>query len=345
MANKIGNDIIQELARRGFKKVKTSHTRNLVQAFESDPRSETIFEILSSKPILRFLTHLLYDSWISDSHAYTKDEIHNLLRKYEQSAIRALGKSPDRNMLCQKCSAVINCYNIYEQKRPSWTMKCPKCHFSNSLSRCPDEDDWFPFESVTTYLDELTASNIINSRNLATCTRCSESDYFRPLSIEEVKSYDKEKLSKYVQTLYCKTCSRPYDLQETYSPEDYAMSLWSKDRGVWLEWYVKNIVKQAYPSTTIEQGLIIEDDGTVQIDTLLLENSRLTAFECKAIHPRKQARFNEVSDVLKLLDFSDEVFLVITTKMKENERKLLQRQGGQKLRLVESPEIEYFLSI
>lgn len=333
------------MLRRGFKKVKSSHTRKLVQAFESEPRSQTIFEVLSRKPILRVLTHLLYDSWIIDSHAYTKDEIHNFLRKYEQSAIRALGKSPDRNLLCQKCSEVINCYNVYEQKKPSWTMKCPKCHFSNLLSRCLDEDDWFPFESVTSYLDELTASGIIKLRNLATCTRCSKSDYFKPLSMEELKLYDKEKLLKYVQTLYCKNCGRPYDLQETYSPEDHVLALWSKDRGVWLEWYVKNIVKQAYPNTPIEQGLIVEDDGAVQIDTLLLEDGRLTAFECKAIHPRKRARFNEVSDVLKLLDFSDEVFLVITTKMNKNEKKLLQRQGGRKLSLVESLDVEHFLSI
>jgi len=43
---------------------------------------------------------------------------------------------------------------------------------------------------------------------------------------------------------------------------------------------------------------------------------------------------------LKLLDFSDKVVLVTTTRIKENEKESLAKRGAQKLVIVEGPAIE-----
>jgi hypothetical protein len=127
---------------------------------------------------------------------------------------------------------------------------------------------------------------------------------------------------------------------EMYSMQEPILSFWAKGNGVWLEWYVKNVIKKHLPDCPIEQGLIVENKEVVQVDVVLLRNKRIISLECKALSPRKSASFSEVSDALKPLSFSDEVFLVTTTVLRENDKGILLRQGAGKLKAIEGPFIE-----
>jgi hypothetical protein len=118
------------------------------------------------------------------------------------------------------------------------------------------------------------------------------------------------------------------------------LPFWAKSDGVWFEWYVKSIVRKDLPDCPVEQGLLVSNKEAVEVDVLLLKDGKVISFECKAISPRKSANFNEVSDVLKPLDFSDLVLLVTTTALKENDKRLLLKRGNEKLRIVEGPDIE-----
>lgn len=144
--------------------------------------------------------------------------------------------------------------------------------------------------------------------------------------------------------MFAGQCGRFFDLTEIYSMSDPILSFWAKGNGAWLEWYVKNVIRKNLPNCSIEQGLVIKNKEIVQVDVVMLNNGRIVSFECKALSPRKSASFSDVSDALKLLDFSDEVFLVTTTTLKENDKKMLLKRGAQKLKVVEGPQIENLMS-
>jgi hypothetical protein len=114
---------------------------------------------------------------------------------------------------------------------------------------------------------------------------------------------------------------------------------------VWLEWYVKNIVREHFPNSPVEQGLVVRNGEVVEVDTMLLDAGRLISFECKALSIRKNANFNEVSDALKPLDFSDEVLLITTATLKENDKRILLKRGDGKLKVVEAYDIENLVSL
>jgi len=106
-----------------------------------------------------------------------------------------------------------------------------------------------------------------------------------------------------------------------------------------LEWYLKHIILQKHKH--FEQGIIVDmKEGCVEIDGLLLKNNSIVSFGCKAKKPKEKASFNDVANVLKLLDFSDRVYPVVTTRIKPNDRNRLMNMGKDKLHLIEGQDIE-----
>jgi len=337
VTQQVNKEILNELIQKGFRNVKTANTRKAVIKFEENPNSKEIFDTIYGKPFLRTVVHLL----LQQKLPITKDQVGEVLRNSKERLKVSLKGSPDKNILCQTCSEIINRYNTYEENKPSWKMKCPKCNTPNELSRCKEEDDWsFPLISITSYLDQLVRIGILTSTVLRICTRCNRSESFKQIPFKSLDSLSERELRSYAKKFYCTQCGRFYDLTEIYSMQESMLPFWAKGNGVWLEWYVKNIIRKHLPDCPVEQGLIVKNKEAIQVDVVLLKGGKIFSFECKALSPRKSASFNEVSDALKPLDFSDEVFLVTTTVLKENDKRILLRTGAGKLKIVEGPRVE-----
>lgn len=332
----VDKQITNQLAKEGFKSVSFSNTRKSVQKFEQNKYAQLIFQTIRSKSFLRVLMHLI----TQEKLPVTKDQIQQILEENKERLEKVLKSSLDRNLLCRSCSEVIQRYNIYDEGKPSGRMKCPKCNSPNELNQCKEDDDWsFPKISVASYLDNLVESRMLTSKVMGNCTRCMRFEIFEQIPFEDIDSLTKQGLGNYVKKIYCKHCGRFYDLTEIYNLEDFLVPLWNRD-GIWLEWYVTKIIKEHFPRSPIEQGLVVKDGEVLEVDVMLLNGGKLVSFECKALSIRKNASFNEVSDALKPIDFSDEVFLVTTTTLKENDRKILLKRGEGKLKIVEGSEIE-----
>lgn len=333
----VNKEILNELVQKGFTRVKTSNTRKIVTRFEENPHSKQIFDAIYGKPFLRTVLQLL----LQETLPITRDQVREVLKSSKDRLKLSLNESPDKNVLCRNCSEIIHRYNTYEENKPSWKMKCPKCNAPNDLSKCREEDDWsFPVISITSYLDQLVKTGMLASTVLGNCTRCMKSGSFKQVPFKNLDTLSEQELKRYAKKFYCGQCGRFYDLMEIYSMQEPILSFWAKGNGVWLEWYVKNVIKKHLPDCPIEQGLVVKNKEVIQVDVVLLKDRRIISFECKALSPRKTASFSEVSDALKPLDFSDEVFLVTTTVLKENDKKILLRQGAGKLKVVEGPDIE-----
>lgn len=332
--------IINRLAQKGFKNVSFSSTRKTVQKFEQNEFSQLIFQTLKTRPFFRVLMHLI----TQEKLPITKDQILQLLEENRDRLKKVLENSPDRNLTCRSCSEVIRRYNVYNDDKPSGKMKCPKCNSPNELNQCKESDDWsFPGISVASYLDCLVESRMLISKVMGNCNRCMRSDSFEQIPLKDLDPLSKQRLRNYVKKIYCKQCGNFYDLTEIYSLEEFMTPLWNRG-GVWLEWYVKNIVRQHFPNSPVEQGLVVRNGEVIEVDAMLLDAGRLVSFECKALGIGKNASFNEVSDALKPLDFSDEVLLVTTATLKENDKRILLKRGDGKLKVVEAHDIENLVS-
>lgn len=335
MTQQIDRKIITKLNERGFKTVRRSTAGKLVEKFEKDPNSKILFNLIWKKPSLRVLGQVFCDKL-----PITRDQIGEIL-KTKEPLKRALSESPDKNLLCRSCSSVIGKYNIYEGEKPAVKVRCVKCNTLNLLSRCEEKDDWtFPAVTIAVYLDQLAEVGMFTPNLLADCSKCSESRYIVPLLLDSIRSLRSQKLKEYVESFYCKRCNRIYDLTRVYTAPDHVAKMWGK-QGYWLEWYVKQILKKKLPTFSMEQGILLRNGKTEkEVDAVLLMHDKIISFECKAISPRTRASFSDVSDALKLLDFSDKVVLVTTTMIKENEKESLVKRGEQKLVIVEGPAIE-----
>ena len=223
-------------------------------------------------------------------------------------------------------------------------MKCPKCHTSNILQECIEEDNWnLPPEDAKYYLKELVNIGFCISKRLGICFDCMDSREIDLISAGNIHSLSKTDLQKYILEFHCRKCRRFYDVTEAYFIREDVRKIWNED-GTWLEWYMKNILRKHQPDANLEHGLILIDrERTIQVDLMLMTDGKIMTFECKAKKTGERASFEEVSSVLKLLDFSDESFLVTTGRIAENDKKNLSSIGKEKLTIVESPDLEKIL--
>jgi hypothetical protein len=324
------------LVKRGVNSVSSSNTRKVIQVFEQNEQSEEIFRTLCERPFLRILMHLV----AQQSLPITKDQIQQMLWECRERLKQVLKISTEKNLLCRNCAEIIQRYNIYDENRPTWKIRCPKCNAPNELSQSKEENDWsFPIISVTSYLDQLVKAGILTSKVLGNCTRCMRSEAFDQLPLKTLDSLSAQELRVYVKRIYCKQCGKLYDFTELYDLSELMSPLWSMN-GTWLEWYVKNILANAYANCPVEQGIVVKRQEAVEVDVILLRNEKIVTFECKGLSTRRNASFNDVSEVLKLLDFSDQVFLVTTTTLKENDKKSLLKMGNGKMKVIEGYGIE-----
>jgi hypothetical protein len=337
---RVEKQIINRLAQKGFKNVSFSSTWKTVQKFEQNEYSQSIFQTIRSRPFLRVLLHLI----TQEKLPITKDQVQQLLEENTDRLKKVLKGPLDRNLLCRSCSEVIRRYNVYNDDKPSGKMKCPKCNSPNELSQCKESDDWsFPRISIASYLDCLLKTRMLISKIMGNCNRCMRSDSFEQIPLNDLNSLAKQRLMTYVKKIYCKQCGNFYDLTEIYNLEDIMVPLWNRN-GIWLEWYVKNIVEEHFPNSPVQQGLVVRNGEVIEVDVMLLNAGKLVSFECKALSIGKNASFNEVSEALKPLDFSDEVILVTTSTLKENDKRILLNRGDGKLKVVEAYDIENLVS-
>jgi Holliday junction resolvase len=331
-------EVKNELVKRGFRSVRSSNSRRVVLDFEQTKKAVSIFSAIYGKPIMRVLIHLLYEEM-----PLTLDEANQILSRTDPLK-ESLSESPDKNIFCTSCGAIIYTYNTYEEKKPRRKMKCPNCYVENVLNECPEKDNWIlPRQIIKHYLDQLSSCHFCFSRPIGVCFNCMDGRARAEIELaplKKVTSLSKVDLRKNLSQLFCRRCGRLYDITEAYFIDEDARRIWQSN-GIWLEWYVKNILKNHLRDAHLEQGLIlVNNERSVDVDVILARDGKIVSFECKAKKPGKKASFEEVSDVLKLLAFSDQVFLVTTGRVTENDRKHLLSIGGSKLSIVESPDLE-----
>ncbi len=249
-----------------------------------------------------------------------------------------MNSSPDKNILCNRCSEVIYRYNIDFDDKLNTVIKCQKCNAPNNLNSCKEENDW-SFPSLSSYLEHMAKIGILIPSILGSCPHYCTSVNIIPYDFKQVSTKKCSDLRKFVSNLYCDKCGSFLELGNIYDVSDSIHSIWIREN-IWMEWYIKNIIKMNLNTDLVEQGLTISNHGSTQTDVLLLKNDKIISYECKNIGLTKNINFEEVSDVLNYLDFSDEVFLVIPTKLTENDKIRLLNRGNNKLKIIECLDVD-----
>lgn len=342
---------------RGFNQIFTTDNRDSVITFESFKTSENIFKEIYNKPFLRVILQLICNEankaireHKSDIFPINKEDIRLLLTtKYKEKLKSDVIGCPDKKLICHHClhKTVILPYNIYFNQKPSHPIRCPDCHMDNDPNRCEEEDDWSFFEEkyfskfIAPFIVILEKNKIISTYLLGTCLGCQESNKepLRELSKIEFNSYLKGELKNYISNFYCKMCNRFYDFEQMIEFEEKQKDFWVKKGGTWFEWYVKNLIKINNPDIPIEQGIQLKNDDILEIDVILHKNNKLITIQCKATNP-DPLKFGQVSDVIKLKPFSDEIYLVTTAPVSENAKREILNICEGKLKIISGKNVE-----
>jgi hypothetical protein len=347
----INIDIKNELSNRGFDQIFSTDNRNAVLTFESYKTSETLLDEIYNKPFLRVILQLISSKSIHEPNTFpmNKEDIRTLFSKYKEKLKLDVIGCPDKKLICHHCRhrTVIIPYNIYFNQKPHNSIRCPVCHMDNDPSLCEEEDDWSFFEEkyfskfITPFIAILEDNKIISTYLLGTCFRCHRSNKEPIKEFPKVKlnPYSNPTLMAYIKNFHCKECGHFYDFEKMIDFEPKQKEFWIKKGGAWFEWYVKNLIKISNPSSPIEQGIQIKNGETLEIDVILLKNNRLITIQCKATNPDK-LKFEQVADVIKLLPFSDEIYLITTALISENDKKSLLKHCGDKLKIISGKDIE-----
>jgi hypothetical protein len=329
----LNNEIKQELENRGFK-VSASNTRKSVLKFEESELSKNIFFEIRDKPFMWILLNLIS----REKLPITFDQIQQIINDNNKHLKLIMMNSPDKNLLCNRCSEVIYRYNVNFDKKLSTKIKCQNCNAPNELDECKEVDDW-TFPSLSSYLDHMIKIGVLTSSILGSCPHYCKSVNIIPYDFKKISTVKCLELRKFAINLYCDKCGSFFQLGNIYNVSDLINSIWIKE-DIWMEWYIKNIIKYNLKIDSVEQGLNVLNNGTTQIDVLLLKDNKIISYECKDFGLSKNVNFEEVSDVLNYLDFSDEVYLVISTKLTKNDKIRLLKRGNNKLKIIESFNIE-----
>jgi len=316
----LNNEITEELMRRGFQS-RSSTSRKIVLNFESNKLSNEIMNYFMKRSYLRILYNILYEEI-----PITLDEAVYVLLKDEKLS-RVLPMSPIRNIYC-KCGNILAFYNPYLHRKPRRKKICPKCHRTFLLRDCEDSDNWgLTTIDIRNILDELTTVKLLTSKFVGICNNCSIVKDLNLFTVSEIDEIKNNKLKKYIKNLYCDKCNNHLFIDKIYMIDEEINEIFSKN-GYWLEWYIKNMIKNLYPNIPIEQGISVYNDMYgLEVDLMILKNKKLMCFECKAIHPLKRIDYSEVAYLIEMQDFADELCLITTGGIKDRTKSMLQKKG------------------
>lgn len=342
----VNPEIVRALKNRGYSTV-VSPTRKIVNNFDRNGVSDNIFNSFYSRPFQRVLTHILSTIVRSDNSVryIIHDRIQSAFFGNTEQIKKAMGESPHKNIFCQHCSEMITSYNIYKKLKPTGGMVCPHCKKDIEFDKCDEKDDWLFFDSKMSYLlkqhlDDLIDINILTSSLFASCSKCNKFDTITQKSLTDLQSMSKNKITEYVKSFYCDKCSKIYNIEESYYFTEPCLDFFVKGNGTWLEWYIKKILEKYFPNCPIEQGIIVKKDVETEVDLVMLKDNELISFSCKAFAPYKNPSYDDISDVLKLVTFSDEIVLISTAVIPNALTTHLVNIGTDKVKVIGGYQIE-----
>jgi ribosomal protein S27E len=283
------------LKKKGYKLRGSSDTGKTVKKFEKQTISKELFDILMSNQIFRVIGFFLFRKEIIST-----DE---LMTKIKNSNLQYTIKEPIlKKAVCPRCKEEIVFLSI--DKTPN--VRCQKC--GREINKIEDEwrlkeNEVFLRRAIFKYLNLLKDKNII-SKSL---------DLYCPLCFKESKYFEETKIRN--KDLKCENCGSVKEVKWIYTPPEEISHFWSKN-GIWLEWYVKNILSSK--GFSVFQGIKVIDNKNkeTEIDCLLVRSGKIITISCKAVS--FDNTYNEEVDILKFLPFSDYIILVTTTKISDS---------------------------
>jgi ssDNA-binding Zn-finger/Zn-ribbon topoisomerase 1 len=317
--------------------LKNSSSKRIVNEFEKKKFSNDVYTTFKSKPQMRTLYQLVFKSFMSeeDDILQTVQEISEFI---EENITKSLIKPIYMIQICDNCGHSLHVYNNYTEKKSKAKKICPNCKKINDLNNVKQEKDWsYPDGETYMLLEKMSEYDIIKKEMHGLCNKCNidikiiETKY----NINDVKN--EKELREHLSKLYCHRCNELYDVYKLYSINPSKDIIFWKE-GYWLEWYVKKICEKSFPTSLVEQGIIINQNNIeTEIDVLIKKSGKLYGIECVAINPNKKANTRDVADVLDYNNLVDYSILVISSTLNKKTKKMLE---DKEVIIIENSQIE-----
>ena len=318
------------LLKRGIISIKSSHSNEKITEFERVFENvNKLYAEIKNMPFLRFLLQT-----ISKKGAFmTFDELHKYVRYVIEKTInekrninRTLIDSPLKQIICKNCNEPIYRIECDKMDMVPDTIKCQNCKSPNYRDSFIIRDDWdIGVNELECFLDKLCQIRVIHEGYQTYCTKCIEVKSLTSLDIDAIGKSKKQELIEYIEAFYCPRCKKLGTIQKVYAFNESLFQLWTT--GFWLEWYAYHLLTASeIKFSYIKQGALIQKENKeeVEIDILLVLNSKVVSIECKDIKIDKTAKKSEVDEILKLIDFSDFIVFVTTTEIESKTKKHLE---------------------
>ena len=332
--------------------IRASNTQRIVKNFENDfDNVNQLGDILFENPFMRFILQAI----AKEGEFITFNELYSYLdytkpKEKEQGypnkhlILRTLSESPLKKMSCQKCGISMHSIESTKLKTLPEKKKCPECKSIHYKDNFRITDDWnigvTEFEEFIKKLDEI---DIIKRGFQMYCPSCEEIHPIYPIKKPKISSLKKNELINYINNFYCPRCKNLGTIQEIYAFTEHAFKLW--ETGLWLEWYVKKILKNSGVSFDyLEQGVKVQKNKKeYEVDVFAIKNKKIISVECKDIKIGNKVPKGEVGEILKFLDFSDAVVFVTCTIIKLKDKQNIEnicRKLKKQVLFIEGHEIE-----
>lgn len=323
--------IKHKLNNKGFEIIGESNTRKIIKRFEENVLSKNLFDMFYANPILRILAQYTFEKGLAQIFETTQ----NIVRLDLQNLIKPILKVK----ICENCGQKV--FYFDEEKPPKdIEIKCSSCHHKHIRT----EDTWeITIREIVDYFNVFNKIGVAKKVLSCGCPNCFQIKNIPEFSYDDfIKNRIKKNSLK--ELIFCDKCRALNEIIWAYMIDENIREPWKS--GVWLEWYVKSILKNKL-KIKVEQGILVRDKQTknqIEVDGLFLKNNKLFSLECKALSLDKRAEEDEVKDVIKLFDFSDKIIFVTTAKIGENikqrYRKLFEKRYKGNLIFIEGKEIE-----
>lgn len=288
------------LGKRKYRLSKESNSGKIVKKFDKEKISKTVFKILKSDQIYRVIGHYLFKKSIMN--------VDDLVREISGSNLEyTMNESLVKKAVCQHCKNEI----FFAKFDSIPNISCQDCNRKDSVI----EEDWELKMNLNRiliyYLNILEKEKIVSKNHELYCPACfTGSKYLEEDKIKKTKNIHK--------VLECNKCKNIGELKWFFTPPEIVSELWESD-GIWLEWYVKNLLLSA--GFDVIQGIKIKKikgrkKEEVEVDGILLSpKDKIISIECRT--KSFNNTFTDEMDIPKLFPFSDYIIFVTTTKISE----------------------------
>ena len=318
------------LSKRGIISIKNSGSNKKIVEFERVFENvNKLYAEIKNIPFLRFLLQTIS----KEGEFMTFDELHQYVRCVVEKNInrkkyinRTLTDSPLKQIICKNCNDSIYRIECDKVDMVPDTIKCQNCKSPNYRDSFIIRDDWdIGVNELEYFLDKLCQIRVFHEGYQTYCTKCIEVKPLTPLGIDAIGKLKKQELIEYIEAFYCHRCKKLGTIQKVYAFNESLFQLWTS--GNWLEWYVYRLLTASeIKFSYIKQGALIQKENKeeVEIDILLVSNSKVVSIECKDIKIVKTAKKDEVDQILKLIDFSDVIVFITTTEIESKTKRDLE---------------------